>query len=92
MALIKIRKVISLIVFILFILLFLGAEKWSVFLSEILPPLQFMPALMQTLSQPAALFLAGLILIVFMTLMSLILLLLGWWCPILYSIGHLAPG
>jgi ferredoxin len=68
LALIKIRKVISLLVFILFVWLFLGAEKWSVFLSEILPPLQFTPALMQTITQPEALSLAGLILIVFMTL------------------------
>lgn len=68
MTLIKIRKVMSGIIFILFILLFVGPEKLSVGLSDILLPFQFVPALMQTITQPEALFIAGLIFFVLITL------------------------
>lgn len=68
MTLINVRKVISGIIFILFILLFLGAERLSVALSDILLPFQFMPALVRTIMQPEVLFIAGLIFIVLMTL------------------------
>jgi len=68
LSLITIRKIISVIIFILFVLLFLGWEKLSVFLAGVLPPFQFMPALMQTITQPTALFIAGLIFIVLITL------------------------
>ena len=47
MNLIKIRKVISGIILILFILLFLGSEKLSVSLSTFYSPFQFIPALVQ---------------------------------------------
>jgi len=65
---IKIRKVISGIIFILFILLFLGAQQLSVVLSNILLPFQFMPALVRTIARPEILFVAGLIFIVLITL------------------------
>jgi polyferredoxin len=67
--LIKIRKVMSGIILILFILLFLGSEKLSVSLSNFLLPFQLMPALVQTVTQPEALFIAGLIFIVLITLL-----------------------
>jgi polyferredoxin len=67
--LIKIRKVTSGIILILFILLFLGSEKLSVSLSNFLLPFQLIPALVQTVTQPEALFIAGLIFIVVITLL-----------------------
>ncbi|MEE9910306.1 MAG: 4Fe-4S dicluster domain-containing protein [Deltaproteobacteria bacterium] len=69
MSLIKIRKIVSVIIFILFVLLFLGAEPLSVFLSDALPPFQFLPALIHTIMQPQALFIAGLIFVALITLM-----------------------
>ncbi len=69
MNLIKIRKVTSGIILILFILLFLGSEKLSVSLSNFLLPFQLIPALVQTVTQPEALFIAGLIFIVVITLL-----------------------
>ena len=68
MHLIKTRKIISVAILISFILLFMGTEKISVFLSEILPPFQLIPALVRTITQPAGLFIAGLIFIVLITL------------------------
>ena len=68
MTLIKIRKVISGILLFLFVLLFLGTEKLSVVLSDILLPFQFAPALVQTITQPESIFIAGLIFIVLITL------------------------
>ncbi|KAF0154222.1 MAG: 4Fe-4S ferredoxin [Syntrophaceae bacterium] len=68
MTLIKIRKVMSGIILILFILLFMGPEKLSVGLSDILLPFQFVPALVQAITQPGALFIAGLIFILLITL------------------------
>jgi ferredoxin len=65
---IKIRKVISGIIFILFVLLFLSAGKLSVFLSDVLLPFQFMPALVRTITQPEMLCIGGLIFIVLITL------------------------
>ncbi|MCK7508053.1 MAG: 4Fe-4S binding protein [Desulfobacterales bacterium] len=69
MNLIKIRKVTSGIILILFILLFLGSEKLSVSLSTFLLPFQLIPALVQTVTQPEALFIIGLIFIVVITLL-----------------------
>lgn len=66
--LIKLRKVISGIVFIGFVLLFLGGEKLSVFLAALLPPFQLMPALIRSITQPVALFIAGLMFIILITL------------------------
>ncbi|MBN1472437.1 MAG: 4Fe-4S dicluster domain-containing protein [Syntrophaceae bacterium] len=64
----QIRVVISLIVFVLFLLLFLGGENISVFLSSILLPLQFVPALIHTVNNPSVLFISGLIFIVVISL------------------------
>lgn len=68
MILIKVRKVTSLVILVLFVFLFTGTEKASLFLSEILPPFQFIPALVKTITRPEALFFAGLILLVLVTL------------------------
>ncbi len=68
MTLIKIRKVISGVILVLFALLFLGAEKMSVVLSDILLPFQFTPALVQTITEPEVIFIAGLIFIILITL------------------------
>lgn len=68
MTLVRIRKVISGIIFVLFVLLFLGPEKWSVFLSDVLTPFQFVPSLVQTATAPSLLFTAGFLFIVLMTL------------------------
>jgi len=68
LTLIKIRKVISGILLILFVLLFLGTEKLSVALSGILLPFQLAPALAHTITQPESIFIAGVIFIVVMTL------------------------
>ncbi|PKN52483.1 MAG: hypothetical protein CVU55_04365 [Deltaproteobacteria bacterium HGW-Deltaproteobacteria-13] len=59
----QIRIVISLLIFALFLLLFLGGENISVFLASILLPFQFVPALIHVLTQPEALFVSGLIFI-----------------------------
>jgi polyferredoxin len=67
--LIKIRKVTSGIILILFILLFLGSEKLSVSLLTFLLPFQLIPALVQTVTQPEALFIIGLIFMVLITLL-----------------------
>ncbi len=68
MNLIRIRKVTSGIILILFILLFLGSEKLSVSLSTFLLPFQGIPALVHTVTQPEALCIIGLIFIVVTTL------------------------
>jgi polyferredoxin len=68
LTLIKARIIISGIILILFVFLFTGTEKMSVLLSEILPPFQFIPALVRTINQPEALFIAGLIFILLVTL------------------------
>ena len=59
MNLVKIRIAISLLIFTLFLFLFLGGEKLSVFLSSILLPFQFIPALVRILAQPEILFIIG---------------------------------
>ncbi len=69
MNLIKARKVISGIIFVLFVLLFVGTERISVLLTEIFPPFQFIPALIRTITQPETLFITGLIFIVLITLL-----------------------
>jgi len=66
--LVKIRIAISLLVFTLFLLLFLGGGKISVFLSPILLPLQFVPALMRILTQPEILFIISLTTILIISL------------------------
>ena len=68
MSLIRIRKIISIIIFISFVLLFLGAQPLSIFLSKVLLPFQFMPSLIHTIVQPEALFIAGVIFVVVITL------------------------
>ena len=68
MTLIKIRKVISGIFFVLFVLAFLGAGKLSDFLAQALPPLQLAPSLMRTILHPEILFAAGLLFILLITL------------------------
>lgn len=68
MSLIKIRKVISGVFFMLFVFLFLGPERLSLFLSDVLLPVQFTPALVRIIAQPDVLFAAGLIVIILMTL------------------------
>lgn len=68
MNLIRIRQIISIVVFFLFVLLFLGEEELSVFLAYVLTPFQFLPALIQTITKPAAIFAAGLIFIILITL------------------------
>jgi len=68
LTLITFRKVLSGLFFLLFLMLFAGGERLSAILSGILPPFQFVPALLRTLAQPAALFAAGLIGIVVLTL------------------------
>jgi polyferredoxin len=65
--LIILRKVVSGIIFIGFVLLFLGGQKLSVFLAGLLPPFQLIPALIRSITQPAALFLAGLTFIILIT-------------------------
>jgi ferredoxin len=66
--LIKARIIISGFILVLFVFLFTGTEKISVFLSEFLPPFQFIPALVRSIIQPEALFIAGLFFIVLVTL------------------------
>jgi polyferredoxin len=66
--LVKIRIAISLLIFTLFLFLFLVGEKISVFLSAILLPFQFVPALIRILVQPEILFVIGLITILIITL------------------------
>lgn len=68
MNLIKLRIAVSVVFFIGCVLLFTGPESTTVSLSAILPPLQFLPALIRTLLHPHVFFLAGLILLVGLTL------------------------
>lgn len=68
MTLIKTRKVISGVIFILFVLLFLGAGKLSIFLSHVLLPFQLVPTLIRTITQPVILSIVGLIFILLITL------------------------
>ena len=67
MSLIKLRKLTSVAVLILFTGLFLGTGTLSGFLAKILLPLQLMPALIRTITRPDVLFAAGLIFIVVIT-------------------------
>jgi ferredoxin len=69
LTLIKTRRILSFAIFILFVLLFAGAEKMSAVLSGILPPLQFVPALLRTLTRPDVVFLAGLAFILLITML-----------------------
>ncbi len=66
--LLKIRKISAGIVFALFLILFVGPEAVSVILAQVLPPFQFTPALIRTLTQPGVLFAAGLIFLVVITI------------------------
>jgi ferredoxin len=64
---VRLRIAVSLFIFTLFLLLFCGPEKISVFLSRTLTPFQFVPALIRTLTAPAAVFVAGFVLIILLT-------------------------
>lgn len=64
----RIRIAISLFIFTLFLILYCGGEKISSYLSSILLPFQFVPALIRTLTNPAALFVIGLVFIMVVTL------------------------
>jgi polyferredoxin len=66
--LVKIRIFVSLAIFILFLLLFLGGEKLAVFLSSTLLPFQFVPVLISVLTKPAALSVFGFVLIIIITM------------------------
>ena len=68
MSLVKIRIFISLAVFTLVVLLFLGGESLSVFLSATFLPFQFVPALIRILTKPAALFVFGLVTVFVVTM------------------------
>lgn len=68
MTLITLRKVLSVSVLISFVLLFLGWDPLSDLLAQVLPPLQLGPALIRTISDPAVLFIAGLVFLVLLTL------------------------
>lgn len=64
----KIRIAVSLVVFTLFLLLFLGGEALSEHLSNILPPFQLVPALIRIFTKPGAIFIFGLISVLILTL------------------------
>jgi ferredoxin len=64
----KTRIVFSSIVFIMFLLLFLGGEKLSTFFSSILLPFQFVPAVIRILTRPETLFVFGFISVILVTL------------------------
>lgn len=64
---VRLRIAVSLFIFTLFLLLFCGPEKISVFLSQTLLPFQFVPALIRIITEPAAIFIAGFVLIILMT-------------------------
>ena len=65
---VRIRITFSLFIFTLFLLLFCGSEKISAFLFSILLPLQFVPALIRILTNPAAIFVIGFVSIIIITL------------------------
>ena len=62
------RITISLLIFTLFLLLFLGGEKLSEFLGPILLPFQLVPTLIRILTKPAAIFILGLVSVFVITL------------------------
>lgn len=68
MKLIKLRIVCSLAIFILFLMLFVGGEEISVFLSAWLLPFQVVPALIRVMTQPEILFVVGLVSVFVLTL------------------------
>jgi len=65
---VRIRIAVSLVIFALFLFLFCGPEKISVFLSSILPPFQFVPALIGILTNPGIIFVIGFVAILVITL------------------------
>ena len=65
---VRIRIAVSLLVISLFLFLFCGGEKISSYLSFILLPFQFVPALIRALTNPAVIFIIGLISIFVVTL------------------------
>ncbi len=65
---VKIRIIVSSFVFILFVLLFLGTEKVSVFLAKILLPLQFVPALISVITKPEVLIVSGFVFIIIVSI------------------------
>ena len=68
MKLVKVRITLSLAVFMLFIFLFLGEEKLSVFLSSTLLAFQVIPALIRIFTKPCAIFIFGLVAVFIITL------------------------
>ena len=68
MKLVKIRILFSFLIFALFLFLFLGGEKLSTFLSSVLLPFQFVPALIRVLTKPELLFIFGLVSVFVVTL------------------------
>jgi len=64
----RIRIVISLFIFTLFLLLFCGPEKISSLLSSVLLPFQFVPALIRIIANPKALSVIGFISIILITI------------------------
>ncbi|MRR15170.1 MAG: 4Fe-4S dicluster domain-containing protein [Deltaproteobacteria bacterium] len=68
MSLIRLRKTISVVILIAFVLLFLGPPIVNTFLSGLLLPLQLLPAILRIIAQPEALFIAGILFVVLITL------------------------
>ncbi len=68
MNLARLRMVISLLIFTLFLFLFCGPEKISAFLSSTLLPFQVVPALIGILTHPKILFVAGFVFVMTVTL------------------------
>lgn len=64
----RIRIVISLFIFTLFLFLFCGPEKISIFLSSTLLPFQFVPAFIGILTNPKIIFVIGFVSIIVITL------------------------
>ena len=65
---VRIRIAVSFFIFTLFLFLFCGGEKISSFLASTLLPFQFVPALVRSFTSPSAIFMIGLIFLVFVTL------------------------
>lgn len=65
---VKIRIIVSAVVLILFVFLFLGTEKLSVFLAQMLLPWQFVPALISIITKQEILFVSGFIFIIIATI------------------------
>ncbi len=84
MKLAKIRIAFSALLFILFLLLFFGGEKQAAFLSPLLFPWQFVPALINIFTKPETLFIFG-----FIVLLGLSLIFGRLYCSFLCPLGTL---